>query len=478
MKLTQLLSNLITETSRLEIVYDKYVKPNSKLSQNGQPPRGIMTFETLKTIIFGDPTTNPRPENFDVEGATVKEMESVRIGKYVQWMLKNYTQPVLEFEVGSDEYKMEAKEYRRLFIEDLPSLSVDLLKYNRFKGSLPLEQREITKLTPETLSDAVEDFKLNKKSMSKKEEKITKENPYNYPASSIDFVGPNWTVVKISEDSKEGKSAACYFGGYYDLQDEFDETNWCTSNPTGTNFDGYIKDGPLYVILPNSSAESGQKTGLPKYRYQFHFHSNQFKDRRNRGIDLPDFFNSIAPELKDYFEPKFQKFPYEFNTTYERNNTCEISIRQNSKMAIYVSVYGNNSEPFDFNAQIKKTFEEIKTSITVLNLLNSTAMDINLDIPDNIGRFNELESLHFIKCVKTIPTTICQLKNLTSIALINCVNLVEIPECTVNLANDSLTFLNLAGSNPNVKIPEKIKQYHDDNDPGMYFIFDGEDDEV
>jgi hypothetical protein len=60
------------------------------------------------------------------------------------------------------------------------------------------------------------------------------------------------------------------------------ETRWCTSSPGLTWFDRYIKDGPLYVVIPNSprkftgSMDLGEKSGLPAYRIQFHFPSNQF----------------------------------------------------------------------------------------------------------------------------------------------------------------------------------------------------------
>ena len=106
MKITSLLSNLITENARLQHVYDTYVKPNPKIkTQPGQSARGIMDFDTLKNIIFGDPNTIV-PNGFDKEGVTFEEMSKVRVGKYVQWMLKNFAQPKLEYEVGTNEYKI------------------------------------------------------------------------------------------------------------------------------------------------------------------------------------------------------------------------------------------------------------------------------------------------------------------------------------------------------------------------------------
>lgn len=234
MKITSLLSSLITENARLQHVYDTYVKPNPKIkTKPGQPARGIMDFDTLKTIIFGDPDTKVS-QGFNKEGATFEEMSKVKVGKYVQWMLRNFVQPKLEYEVGTPEYKRAAQEYRRLFIEDMDKMNVDLLKFERFKGKLPEGERDIAKYTPATLSLAVDEFKLTKDSKSAKEERITKENPYQYPGSNIEIVTPDWTIVKIDTNNAESKNAAAYFGGYYDTRDEFDESNWCTSKIDGT----------------------------------------------------------------------------------------------------------------------------------------------------------------------------------------------------------------------------------------------------
>ena len=57
MKFTSLLSNLITENARLQLLFDKFVKPNPNVRvEPGRPARGIMDFDTLKNIIFGDPS--------------------------------------------------------------------------------------------------------------------------------------------------------------------------------------------------------------------------------------------------------------------------------------------------------------------------------------------------------------------------------------------------------------------------------------
>ena len=451
MKITSLLSNLITENARLQLLFDKFVKPNPKMkSEPGRPAKGIMDFDTLKNIIFGDPDTKV-PNGFNKEGATFEEMSKVKVGKYVQWMLKNYRQPQLEYEVGTPEYKRAAQEYRRLFIEDMDKMNVDLLKFERFKGKLPEDQRDIARYTPATLSLAVDEFKLTKDSKSAKEERITKENPYQYPGSNIEIVTPNWTIVKISENTQEGKNAGAYFGGYYDTKDEFDETNWCTSKLDGSYFEHYIKDGPYYVVLPNTDTEFGKKTGLPKNRYQFHFPSNQYMNRRDRGINLVEFLNGEGSDLKEYFKPQFAK-----GLVGTGGDIVEINY-PDSASGKFIALYG-----FD------ELFESLPDTITKLLINNKSQERIALEVPTSIGRFTNLEALMLQNIAKTLPDTVCQLKKLNFLALPGNKDLQSLPECIKELPE--LAFINLKEVNPNINIPQGLKDRLEDEGMGFYYL--------
>ena len=451
MKITSLLSSLITENARLQHVYDNYVKPNPQIkTKPGEPARGIMDFDTLKAIIFGDPDTKV-PQGFDKEGATFEEMSKVKVGKYVQWMLKNYRQPQLEYEVGTPEYKRAAQEYRRLFIEDMDKMNVDLLKFDRFKNRLPEGERDIARYTPATLSLAVDEFKLTKDSKSAKEERITKENPFQYPGSKIEIVTPNWTIVKIDENTQEGKNAGAYFGGYYDTKDEFDETNWCTSKLDGSYFEHYIKDGPYYVVLPNTDTEFGKKTGLPKNRYQFHFPSNQYMNRRDRGINLVEFLNGEGSDLKEYFKPQFAK-----GLVGTGGDIVEINY-PDSASGKFIALYG-----FD------ELFESLPDTITKLLINNKSQERIALEVPTSIGRFTNLEALMLQNIAKTLPDTVCQLKKLNFLALPGNKDLQSLPECIKELPE--LAFINLKEVNPNINIPQGLKDRLEDEGMGFYYL--------
>ena len=86
MRTTNILNRLIVEDSRFQVLYNKLVKPKKK---KGKVKPGLMDFEIFKTIILADPTTKV-PEGEDIDTLSVEAMENVKIGKYSQWVLKNY----------------------------------------------------------------------------------------------------------------------------------------------------------------------------------------------------------------------------------------------------------------------------------------------------------------------------------------------------------------------------------------------------
>jgi len=131
MRLTNTLSTLITEQSRFQVLYDKLVKPSDKPTRPGEKPKGAMDFETLKAIILADPTTIV-PEGMDIDTISLDDMEKVKVGKYSQWLLKNFIKPVFTdekagLEPGTPEYKKAAQEYRRLFLVGFQHLGYYLL---------------------------------------------------------------------------------------------------------------------------------------------------------------------------------------------------------------------------------------------------------------------------------------------------------------------------------------------------------------
>jgi hypothetical protein len=446
-KFTNILRDLIIESSRFQVLFDKYVKPNKETR------KGIMPLSILFEIIAADPTSRV-PEGMSAEGIRQEDMEKIKIGKYTQWILKNYVTPNIESDSGitdpnSPAAKQLIKQYQELFMEDLYKVTGDLQKFERFKNRLPQEARDINKLTPETLYDQVKDFSLEK-TKATKDEKVEASRTYQHPGAEIVYRGSEWTVARISDQGQLGKDAACFYGGNY-LEPQRGETRWCTSSPGLTWFDKYIKEGPLYVVIPNSprkftgSMDLGEKSGLPAYRIQFHFPSNQFMTPDDRNIDLVEFLNEQEPGLKEYFKP-------EFMSGLASKGGTKVSVNYPSDSASkFIALYG-----------FEEFFETLPENIERLEFVKKGGADISLNIPDSIGKFKNLTALHLVGCVGKFPESVCNLEKLQFLSLPDNPGLQMLPSCLANLTK--LTVINLKNSNASSVVPDSLKQKIDQDD--------------
>ena len=449
-RFTSILRDLIIESSRFQVLADKYLKP-----KKGER-KADMTFETLFAIIAADPTSRI-PEGVDIDNARPEDMEKVKIGKYVQWMLKNFVTPTtLDVEPDSPRYKGAFQQYQELFLEDLYKVTGDLMKFERFKNRLPQEYRDINKLTPETLYDQVKDFSLEK-TRATADEKKEASTTYKHPGADIVYRGSEWTVARISDQGQLGKNAACFYGGNY-KEPQRGETRWCTSSPGLTWFDRYIKDGPLYVVIPNSprkftgSMDIGEESGLPAFRYQFHFPSNQYMDPADRQIDLVDFLGKQEQGLKDFFKPEFMK-----GLTSGGGNKVSVNYPGDSASK-FIALYG-----------FEEFFETLPENIIRLEFVKKEGGEaFNLKIPSSIGRFKEISSLHLVGCVAEIPEAICELDKLQFLSLPNNPNLKPLPSCVANLPR--LSVVNVKGSNPETSVPDSLKQRNENDEDFHLFM--------
>ena len=456
MKFTSVLKKLIVENSRFKVLYDKMVTPSQKALEKNPKAKGLMSFEILKQIIFSDPDTKA-PENFDIDGASLTDMDNVKVGKFTQWMLKNFAAPSLTEEMKSmdpqsKEFKEALKRYRELYLEDLFKMKEQHEFFEKVKQYLPQEQRDINKLTPEQLKDIFANFKLpekKQKELEKKQAKKTREG-FKHAGGEIIFEGTDWVLIKVEGNNPTSKDAAIYYGGYKDYREG--ESDWCTSAPGLTWFERYIKDGPLYVVFPqNDGGKVGKRTGLPEERYQFHFPSNQFMDRHDRQINLVEFLNSKGSELKDLFKSEFAK-----GLTTKGGKKIEINYPGGSA-GNYVALYG-----------FVELFENLPKDIEHLIINNTSNQTIGLDVPESIGQFKDLSGLVLQNMVKSLPENIGSLQNLNILSLPFNKELKELPKSINNM--ESLSFINLKGTNPNLIIPEDFKERMLDQGEEFYYI--------
>ena len=425
MKFTNVLKKIILEQSRLEVLMDKFVLP--KKDKEGQTKKAPLTKDEFFELIQADPGTKLNDVNLD--RASKEELSRVKVGGYTPWLIKKYLNVTTERQPGDQGYEAEVKQMKERFIEDLYKVKEDLRKFDRFKHKLPLELRNIDNLTPESLYDAVKDFDLTLATTTKAERKSAPV----HPGAKLVFDGPTWRVIEIENKGPVGKEAACFYGG------NNKETRWCTSTPgTDTWFNRYINKGPLYVLYKPSDTDVAPETGLPKERYQFHFPDNQFMDKDDRQQDLVKLLNGPMKELKDFFKPEFAKG---LTTGGEK---LVIDSFSHGAVGKFIGLYGID----DLMTQLPDTLKEIQ-------IQNRDNNGVLINIPEEIGRFQNLGMIMFDNCIDRIPESICNLPKLRFLALPNNKELRTIPECIADLPN--LYFLNLKGC-PNVEIPKKIEE--------------------
>jgi len=437
MKFTSLLKSIIVEQSRFEVLLNALTKPGEDKEGNKTKPK--LSKKEFMDLILADPTT--RLNNVDIETANAEKLGKIKAGSYVPWLVKNYLLPKTESAVGEYSYEREVKRAKEVFLEDLYKVTDDLKKFERFKGRLPQEMRDINKLTPDQLYDAVKDFDLTLATTTKAERKSAPV----HPGAKLVFEGPNWRVVEIEDKGQVGKEAACFYGG------NNVETRWCTSAPGASWFERYIKDGPLYVVFDPNDTDVSPNTGLPKTRYQFHFPSNQFMDKDDRQQDLVQLLNGPMNELKDFFKPEFAK-----GLTGTSGKDFKVDSLSSGAVGKFISLYG-----------LEDLIESLPKTLETFSIQNRDSREtVKIELPKEIGQFKNL--VHIITdnvSFRSIPESVCELKNLKFLAVMKNPELTVVPECIANLP--SLMFLNLKES-PNAKIPTSITEKGEEMQPGMW----------
>ena len=417
MKFTEMLKTIISEDVRSELFLKKFTEPTVD-KKTGKKVAPVLTPEELLTLIVNDPTSRAD------EGATSFNQVK-KTGGYVQWMI-NQIKRLRPEGVG----KSKNPNPIEMFFEYLYKVKDDLIKFERFKNQIPVDKRDINKLTSDELYDLVKDFSLEKATTTKAERKDAK---YAHPGGTFELETPNYVITKITRTDELGKEAACFYGG------NNKETRWCTSAPGLSYFERYIKDGPLFQVYEKSS-EPSKETGLPSTRWQFHFQSNQFMDKDDRSINLVEFLNKSDKEVKEYFKPQFM----ENMTKSSGKGGTSIDVEfPRSPAAQFIALYG-----FD------EFFESLPENITKMDFSGGNSGSEGFPLPKAIGRLQNLEGLHIDGLISDLPSEICNCKKLRYLSLPNNKNLKSIPDCLKDLPN--LKLVNFKGCD-NLKLPEDLK---------------------
>jgi Leucine-rich repeat (LRR) protein len=102
-------------------------------------------------------------------------------------------------------------------------------------------------------------------------------------------------------------------------------------------------------------------------------------------------------------------------------------------------------------------FDSIPDNVEFINIENKSNDVIAEKLPESIGRFTELKTLVIDNYIKSIPESIGNCRQLSFLNLTNNSQLDKLPGSISKLT--CLEFFSIMGSDPNIKIPKKLKDY-------------------
>ena len=406
---TDILSNVILENSRYEVLVNKFAKAKKK----GQKPK--IDLDTLRDLMMSDPTTKQ-----DLESG---EQEIKKVGAYSQWIIKQWMglqQKADEvYAYGSNEWGVKLEQLQEQFMEDLYKTTEDLQKFHRFKSQIPQEKRDINKITSvDELYDLTKGFSLEQATTTKAD-RVLKD-------AEMVYDGPNWEIL-----IPQSEEASCHYGA---------NTRWCTAGSSNNYFDHYSKQGPLYIITNKKD---------PTDKYQFHFESNQFMDKEDRTVPLSPFLNA-RPDLKEYFKEMFKVF---LNKDQQHGKRVQVRY-PNDNVSKYIGIYGFD-EFMDSLPQDMVRFDfEASGGYGSQDKLSARPL------PEKFTTFQDLQILHIEGLVSEIPESISNLKKLKFLSLAKNPDLKSLPDSLADLEN--LEVINIKDS-PNVEIGPRLQE-KDDNE--------------
>jgi hypothetical protein len=168
------------------------------------------------------------------------------------------------------------------------------------------------------------------------------------------------------------------------------------------------------------------------------------------GSELSLLNTPMLNKLKQEFKPKFA------SSLITDKNSLIIDEFDSGATGKFIKLYG-----------LKELFESLPDTLQSLQIKNTKEKNAIIEIPEDIGKFKNLNMIMLNNCIDRIPDSICKLTNLNFLSLINNPQLTSIPECVSDLPK--ITFLNLRGSD-NVKLPSSIIKIGTDLGGGMWDI--------
>jgi len=410
LRFANILSTVILEQSRYEVLVNKFAKAKKK----GQKPK--IELEVLKTLMLADPTTKPG-EDTDVDTGDIQ-----KVGAYSQWIIKQWMKLQQEadkaYAYGSNEWGVKLEQLQEQFMEDLYKTTEDLQKFHRFKQQIAQEKRDINRVESfDELYELTKEFSLEQATTTKAERVLQD--------AELVYDGPNWEILV-----PKSREASCHYGA---------NTRWCTAGSSNNYYDHYSKQGPLYIITNKKD---------PTDKYQFHFESNQFMDKEDRNVSLSPFLNE-RPDLKIFFKEMFKRF---LNKDQQHGKRVQVRY-PNDNVSKYIGIYGFD----EFMESLPQ--DMIRFDFEAGGYGNQDKLAAR-PLPEKFTTFQDLQILHIEGLVSEIPESISNLKKLKFLSLAKNPDLKSLPDSLADLEN--LEVINIKDS-ANVEIGPRLQE-KDDNE--------------
>jgi hypothetical protein len=101
-------------------------------------------------------------------------------------------------------------------------------------------------------------------------------------------------------------------------------------------------------------------------------------------------------------------------------------------------------------------FKNLDRDITSIDFTNNSKEDLNLKFPKELSELQNLQTFFVENAISEVPEELKNIKSLEFISFPNNKKLSKLPEWLADLPN--LTALSAKGTDPNLEIPERLKQ--------------------
>lgn len=373
------------------------------------PEGDLLALYMVEESVFVNPNTNEKETSRKIkvrisqkvfDDASNADPTTKKV--YVQWILKTFVNFIKEGHMD---------EAIRFIDEDLPQANEYLEVFDKVKNTklfsetgVPTDINQYTDLSQ--LYNAVDPF--IEKEVGQLEGDILKYVKAN--RGKILFQDSKWLIYQPLD-----RDANCVMSSH---------ASWCTAQSGNSQFDRYTKgqknylqpDGSpskIYVII-NKDVLKGTSNEV----YQFHFESDQFKDRSNgSNIDLYSFFEKY-PKLREFFKGQLLPLAKSAGAILSKNHYLKILMSMGEVDDVFEFIDADDGI-IDLSGIKLPKLPDVLGKFS--HVSNFSANHVGLhEIPKSIGDMTGLEILVLSdNHIKSVPDSIGNLKNLKILNLKN-----------------------------------------------------------